>query len=237
MAIPNPTPTPTPTPAIPTVAPSPTPTPTPVPAFGPTPTPLPTVTPTLGPITPYEGPIFDTHLHLGFSVRKGRFETARALCGYLEGKKVGWAIAFFHVPPTEHPKNGDPKNGSSFDLVQGARSCAVFLLHPLNPAEDKRELFRSFVDGRYSADNLRILLDPHGLFQGVGELSMNLGALARLAYEHPAVNTVFETVNEMGGIVMIHPPDGRSAPPDLHALEPSIRQYSNITFLIHTSKD
>ena len=188
------------------------------------------MTPTLEPITPYDGLLFDTHLHLG-KVRKGRFETARALCDYLEGKKVGWAIAFYPAPPT-----GDPNNVLSYDVVQGARSCVVFLLHPLNGAEDK-ELFRSFVDGRYSADNLRSLLEPQWRFQGVGELSMNLGALAGLAYEHPAMNTVFEAVNKMGGIVMIHPPDGRNAPPDLHALEPFIRQYPNITFLIHTSKD
>ena len=230
--IPDPTATPPPKQSL---APEPTATPTEVPLSTPTPAPtptfLPTVTPTLEPIVPYDGPLFDTHLHLGFKVRKGRFETAHALCGYLEEKKVDWAIAFYPTQPTS-----DPNRVPSNQVIRDARTCVAFLIHPLNPSKDK-EFFGSFVEGLYGEQELRSLLEPEGMFQGVGELSMNLGALGGLSYEHPAVNTVFQVVNEMGGTVMIHPPDGRSGPPDLHNLERSIRQYPNINFLIHTSKD
>ena len=212
--------------------PTPTPELLPTAAF-PSPTPLYRATPTSEPKSLYEGPLFDTHLHLGFRVRKDRFETAEALCGYLEGKKVGWAIAFYQTPPTED-LNRIPSN----QVIRNARNCAVFLIHPLNPSRDK-ELFSSFVEGLYSEHELRSLLEPQGLFQGVGELSMNLGRLRGLTYGNHAMNIVFEVVNEMGGIVMIHPPDGRhtASPPDLHSLETSIRRYPDITFLIHTSFD
>ena len=94
-----------------------------------------------------------------------------------------------------------------------------------------------FAEGIYDEELLRERLHPQGPFQGVGEIRLYLPTLKTVTYSGPQMQTVFRVVNEMGGIVMIHPKDGTRdsvhSSEDLADLEDAIKTYSNITFLFH----
>ena len=69
------------------------------------------------------------------------------------------------------------------------------------------------------------------------EMPFYFPELYSIAYSAPQMHAVFRTVNQMGGVLMLHPRDGdwesvrRSTDPV--ELEEVIRTYPNITFLFH----
>lgn len=93
----------------------------------------------------------------------------------------------------------------------------------------------AFVRGEYTEAVLRGYLAPKGAFQGVGEIPMYTPDTQVITIESPYMQTVLRALNEMKGIVMIHPPEGprTGRTMELAEIEPVIRQYSDTTFLFH----
>ena len=71
----------------------------------------------------------------------------------------------------------------------------------------------------------------------MGELLIYRPQFESVTFAGPEMEAVFRTVNEMGGVVMIHPRDGFwgsvQRPEAPSELEEAIRTYPNVTFLFH----
>lgn len=174
---------------------------------------IPRPTPALAP--PYTGPLFDTHFHVSRDV----FQSGDALLAYLEKDQVLWAIGFYKIPPERNA----PLFLRAEPVIRGAQARVIPLGDPLRD---------QFVGGQYTEALFRSYLQPQGLLQGIGEIHST--ELGQITFESAQMQAVFRAVNEMKGIVMVHPsgfPLGRRM--DVAELEPPIRQYSNITFLFH----
>lgn len=116
-------------------------------------------------------------------------------------------------------------------IIRGSRSRVVPLLQPWSPGAP---ILGAFRQGQYTEAVLRGYLQPQGLFQGVGEFPFYETDLQTVSFESRQMQTVFQLVSEMKGIVMIHPSgDPRGRRMDLAEMSPSIRKYPNITFLFH----
>lgn len=219
-----PTPTPPPIRTTPSLASPASPTLTTTPLSAPCkPIPPPTAVPTPGPDRLYKGPLFDTHLHVDI---RERFGNAEALCRHLEREQTLWAIGFYTLPPEQHPIVF-----RAMPIIGGSRGRVIPLLQPWSPAEPIKG---RFAQGQYAEAVLKGYLQPQGLLQGVGEIPLYDTDLQSITFQSPPMQAVFQVVNEMKGIVMIHPsgaPIGR--PMDVAEIEPSIRKYANITFLFH----
>ena len=110
-------------------------------------------------------------------------------------------------------------------VSDGSRNRVVSLLRPNEPV---------FRQGGYTESLLQSYLKPTGPFQGVGEIGLYKDVYQSLTFESPKMQTVFQVVDGMKGVVMIHPsgnPDGRKM--ELTEIEPSISRYPNINFLFH----
>lgn len=220
QATPTPQPTPTPTAApTPTLTPTPTPTATPMPA--PTPTPTPTPTPLLA---PYGGPLFDTHLHLSFALQV--FGASSALLRYLDKHREQGAIGFYGLVPNA------PQSffASLASFVTAARPRVVPLIQP-----SAFGAYAVFAQGGYNESVLRRYLQPQGPFVGVGELGFYVAEMQTVTFNSPPVQTVFRLVNEIKGIVMIHPSDPFAGARQMEVaeIEPSIQKYTDAIFLFH----
>lgn len=179
-----------------------------------------------GPDGLYKGPLFDAHLHIKDDV-VSLFGTAEALRHYLEKDQILWAIAFFLVR-----YDSPPLGAVSAPVFSGAGDRVVPLLTPANHIR--------LAEGRFSEPVLQSHLQPQGFFQGVGEITLYAPELQTVTFESPQMQTVFRVVNEMKGIVMIHPsgdPPNRGRKMSLAEIEPSIRTYSNVIFLFHGGID
>ncbi len=216
----------TPTPAsipVTTPAPTPTPTPTPEPAPTPAPTPTPTPTPSLSPTVtgPYGGPLFETHLHLRINVHSW---SADGLLSFLDRQNVDRAIGFYSLPPNKSMS----MESNIASLITATRSRVISLLQP-------SDSWTQFASGQYSEAVLRNHLQPQGLLQGVGEIVLYKSSLQSVTFDSPTMQTVFQVVNELKGIVMIHPSNvaRRGRPTELAEIEPSVRKYPDAIFLFH----
>jgi len=215
-------------------APTPAPTPksTSTPAKTPTPTntsvapaacqsmPPPTTVLPAGTDGLYTGPLFDTHLHIRPTVTR-ILGSADALCRYLQKNQVAWAIGFYFL----RPEPDSEAHQRAMQFIEGSRSRVVSLLRP------DEELFRQ---RGYTESLLQSYLEPAGALQGVGEIGLYKEVYQSLTFESPQTQTVFQEVNSMKGVVMIHPsgePEGRKM--ELTEIEPSISRYPNINFLFH----
>ena len=180
----------------------------------------PTTVSPAGPDDLYTGPLFDTHLHLGTSVLR-ILGSADTLCRYLEMNQEPWAIGFYSF----RPEPGILTHKRAMQVSDGSRSRVIAVLRP---AED---VFRQ---GGYTKSLLQSYLEPTGPFQGVGEIGLYKDVYQSLTFESPQMQTVFQVVDGMKGVVMIHPsgnPKGRKM--ELAEIEPSISRYPNINFLFH----
>ena len=149
------------------------------------------------------------------------FGSADALCRHQEENQVFWAIGFYGFTPS--PNN--PLQLHALRIAYGSRNRIVPLIRP------NEDLFQR---GGYKDSLLLGLLEPTGPFQGVGEIGMYKPIYQSLTFESPQMQTVFQVVDDMKGVVMIHPsgePDGRKM--ELTEIEPSISRYPNINFLFH----
>ena len=180
---------------------------------------------------PYDGPLFDTHLHLyymymGTPTQLSRLRSAGDLLSYLDRGKVDWAIGFYILPPN---KSSSSWVSTAETIISGARSRVIPLLQPSGP-------WSQFVSGQFTETVLRQYLHPQGLLRGVGEIVLSKPELQSVTFDSPQMQTVFQVVNELKGIVMIHPSAGpgvRST--ELAEIEPAIRKYPDTIFLFHPS--
>ena len=182
--------------------------------------PPPTAVSLTGPDDPYTGPLFDTHLHIRSATQR-ILGSPDALCRYLEKNQEPWAIGFYLLRPEPDSK----VHQRAMQFIDGSRSRVVSLLRP------DEELFRQ---GGYTESLLQSYLEPAGALQGVGEIGLYKDVYQSLTFEGPPMQTVFQEVNSMKGVVMIHlsgRPSGRGM--DLAEIEPSIGRYPSINFLFH----
>ena len=173
----------------------------------------------------YQGPLFDTHMHVGQG-QAGSFPDARGWCDYLGRGGVLWNVVFYVPPP----------------LGQAAIALRTFadtgpqlvpLLQPWAPSGPVAGLLQS---GGFTEALLRGYLRPTGTFAGVGEIPMYFDDVRGLAFDGPQLTAVFNVVNEMGGIVMIHPDeDGRTFSTLAARVGPAIASHPEALFLFHGS--
>ncbi len=179
----------------------------------PTPSPSPTVT------GPYGGPLFETHLHLRSDVHSW---SADEMLSYLDRQNVDRAIGFYSLPPNKSMS----MESNIASAITATRSRVIPLLHPGGS---------QLASGQYSEAVLRNHLQPQGLLQGVGEIVLYKSSLQSVTFDSPTMQTVFQVVNELKGIVMIHPSNvaRRGRPTELAEIEPSVRKYPDAIFLFH----
>jgi len=220
--------------ASPPAVPPPTPAPqeTPAPTPSPTLTPAPTTTPTPSPTVtgPYNGPLFDTHLHLAhlYSGELSRLRSAADLLSYLDRNKVEGAIGFYYFTKDKSMSFVSAAEA----IIRGTRSRVIPLLQPEGVG------WTQFASGYYDETVLRQYLQPQGLLQGVGEIALYWAPLQSVTFDSPLMQTVFQVVNELKGIVMIHPSNiRRGRPTELAEVEPSIRKYPDAIFLFHGNSE
>ena len=215
---------------ISTPVPTATPTPPPVPQVTPypaTPTPVQTTTstPTPTPTGPYTGPLFDTHFHLLLSTLSSRFRSAKELFSYLDGGKVDWALGFYQLPPSRWY----PEVTSAEQIISAAGKRVIPLIMPAMAT------WQQFASGQYGETVLRQFLQPKGHIWGVGEIWLPDPFLQSVTFDSSVMQTTFQVVNELKGILMIHTSTvsqgGRST--ELAEIEPSIRKYPDTIFLFH----
>ena len=140
---------------------------------------------------------------------------------------------FLVVLPT--PSRGHYLRNTRY--IEGAQSQVIFL-HGLDIRTE------AFAQGLYDENLLRERVQPQGPFQGVGEITLYRSTFQSVAFADPQMQAVFRVVNEMGGVVMIHPRDRRNPsspavwrPEDSTELEKVLQTYPNITFLFHGNAD
>ena len=179
----------------------------------------PSATPTV--TGPYGGPLFETHLHLDSNVHSW---SADGLISYLDRQNVDRAIGFYSLPPNKTMS----MESNIASLITATRSRVIPLLQP-------SESWTHFASGQYSEAVLRNHLQPQGLLQGVGEICLYIPSLQSVTFDSPTMQTAFQVVNELKGIVMIHPSNvaRRGRPTELAEIEPSVRKYPNAIFVFH----
>jgi hypothetical protein len=117
-------------------------------------------------------------------------------------------------------------------IIRGTRSRVIPLLQP----EESR--WTQFTSGQYNEAVLRQYLQPQGLLQGVGEIPLYWAETLSVTFDSPVMQTVFRVVNELKGIVMIHPRNVRQGrPTELAEIERSIGKYPDAIFLFHSDSD
>jgi hypothetical protein len=185
----------------------------------------PTVTPTQTTTGPYAGPLFDTHLHLDENTLLSRFGSADRLISFLDGGDVDWAIGFYLLP-TNYPESS----------IESIASAVASHIVPLFQDPNWSQFFAS---EQYATSKLQQYLQPQGPYRGVGEIALYQEDLQSVTFNSPAMQAVFQAVNEVKGIVMIHLSTanmgGRAT--ELSEIEPSVRDYPDTTFLFHGRKE
>jgi hypothetical protein len=138
---------------------------------------------------------------------------------------MNWAIGFYEFSLD--------RSSSEVSIVDPIVSAAGGRIIPL--IWPRTSTLSQFTSGQYSEAVLRQYLKPKGRFWGVGEIILYEAALQSVTFNSPAMQTVFQVVNELKGIVMIHPSNvsrgGR--PTELGEIEPSISKYPDAIFLFH----
>jgi hypothetical protein len=191
-----------------------------------TPVPLTTPTPSPTPAGPYTGPLFDTHLHLAATYLTGwlsRLTSAQDLLSYLDHNQVNWAIGFYTMPP-DKTRIQWAKTAETI-----ARDTSKRIIPLFSPCEDP-----TFAAGQYTGVLFNECLQPQGLFQGVGEIVPYHFQTQNLSFESAPIQTAFKAVNEMRGIIMVHPSNGTGVRTTyIDEVEPSIARYPDTIFLFH----
>ncbi len=203
-------------------------TPTPTPTLSPAPTTTPTPSPT--PTGPYTGPLFDTHLHLAhlYTGDLSRLRSAADLLSFLDRNKIEGAIGFYYFTKDKSMSFASVAEA----IIRGTRSRVIPLLQPEGVG------WTQFASGYYDETVLRQYLQPQGLLWGVGEIALYWVPLQSVTFDSPVMQTVFQVVNELKGIVMIHPSNiRRGRPTELAEVEPSIRKYPDAIFLFHGNNE
>ena len=156
-------------------------------------------------------------------IRRGSVtDSLEVLFNYLDEDQVQWMLMFQIAQPTASSQGRYFSRVTEF--VESAQSRVVFLQ---GVARNEQ-----FAQGMYDEDLLRERLQPQGPFHGVGEITLYRPEFKSITFARPEMQAVYRTVNEMGGVVMIHPRRD-TRPKDPAQLEEIIKSYSNVTFLFH----
>ena len=142
------------------------------------------------------------------------------------------------LPPSLSPS----KFSRRAEYIEGAQSRVIFL----HGVDIRTEVF---AQGLYDEDLLRNRLQPQGPYHGIGEITLYRAEFQSVSFGGPQMEAVFRVVNEMGGVVMIHPRDRKTDLPvryppwrmwrteDSVGLKAAIKTYPNITFVVHGNPD
>ncbi|MFC2005383.1 leucine-rich repeat domain-containing protein [Chloroflexota bacterium] len=156
----------------------------------------------------YPGPLFDTHLH----TRNILPQSPETLLSYLDRENVARAICF------QYPSS----NGTSPIPITGSR--VVTLLAPGYMCSEN-----------FSPLLLRQHLQPQGPCWGVGECGLWTEEDQDIYFDSPQMQTIFDEVNKVKGIVMIHFGDGDPGRlPEFSEIESAIIAYPDAIFLFHS---
>ncbi len=177
---------------------------------------------------PYTGPLFDTHLHFDENTLLSRFGSANSVISFLSGGNVNWAIGFCLLPADSTSSTAS----SIKSIISGTGSNIIPLFHASNWSQ-------VFASEQYTKSVLQQYLQPQGLQWGVGEIALYQPDLQSVTFNSPAMQAVFQAVNAVKGIVMIHLSTvnmgGRAT--ELSEIEPSARNYPDTIFLFHGRKE
>jgi len=166
-------------------------------------------------------------MYQGTTAQLPRLKSAEDLLSYLDRNKVEGAIGFYSLAPN---KSSSLVAAKAEVIIKGTRSRVIPLIMLIKG---------EFVSGQYNETVLRQYLQPQGLLQGVGEIGLYSGETQNVTFDDPVMQTVFQVVNELKGIVMVHPSTmgmgGRLT--ELAEVEPSIRKYPDAIFLFHGNQE
>ncbi|MFC1977224.1 leucine-rich repeat domain-containing protein [Chloroflexota bacterium] len=156
----------------------------------------------------YPGPLFDTHLH----TRNILPQSPETVLSYLDRENVARAICF--QPPSS--------NGTSPIPITGSR--VVTLLAPGYMCSEN-----------FSPILLRQHLQPQGPCWGAGECGLWEEEDQDIYFDSPQMETIFDEVNKVKGIVMIHFGDGDPGRlPELSEIASAVDKYPDAIFLFHS---
>jgi hypothetical protein len=166
-------------------------------------------------------------MYMGTSAKLSsmKLKSAADLLSYLDRNNIEGAIGFYYF---EKDKSGSFVSTAEA-IIRGTRSRVIPLLQP------EGDYWTQLASGQYNQAVLRQYLQPQGLLQGMGEVALYWPGSPSVTLDSPIMQTVFHVVNELKGIVMIHPSSvgmgGRLT--ELAEVEPSIRKYPDAIFLFH----
>ncbi|MCX6002886.1 MAG: amidohydrolase family protein [Chloroflexi bacterium] len=150
------------------------------------------------------------------------------MISFLSGGNVNWAIGFCLLPVDSTSSTAL----SIKSIISGTGSHIIPLFHASNWSQ-------VFASEQYTKSVLQQYLQPQGLQWGVGEIALYQTDLQSVTFNSPAMQAVFQAVNAVKGIVMIHLSTvnmgGRAT--ELSEIEPSVRDYPDTIFLFHGRKE
>ncbi len=156
-----------------------------------------------------------------------KLKSGADLLGYLDRNRVEGAIGFYHFPKDKSASWVSAAEA----IIRGSRSRVIPLLMPAGDG------WSPFASGQFSEAVLRQYLQSQGILQGVGEITLYQAPLQTVTFDSPIMQTVFKTVNELKGVVMVHLSNIREGgrPTDLAEVDPVIQKYPDTIFLFHAT--
>lgn len=152
-------------------------------------------------------------------------KTSLELVNFLDKHDIAGAIGFHTLPTNTSARYVAARES----IINDTRSRVISLLQP------SQNDWADFASGQFNEQVMQRYTQPKGLCQGIGEIVLVKPALQSITFDNPQMQTVFQVVNEMKGIVMIHPSTINEGKRDttLAEIEPSIQRYPDTIFLFH----
>lgn len=116
---------------------------------------------------------------------------------------------------------------NAITIIRNNRNRIIPLLEPSS--------LEQFAAGQFTEAVLSNYLQPQGSFSGVGEILLGKPETQSVIFDGPQMQTILKVIDEMNGIVMIHPSTINEGKRDtnLAEIEPSIQKYPDTIFLFH----
>jgi hypothetical protein len=204
----------------------------------------------------YTGPLFDAHLHPGWSIQGDLAQpdllrsldrdlvSPALLLRSLDRDGLMAAMVFWGTPGPLRDSSALQRARARADFARG-RVVSMLLpdLGPMTapvtpiPGAVTRWL-EDYPSGAELEALLRANLPPQGPFAGIGEVAMYFPALQALTLGSPELQSVFTVVNQARGIVMVHIRDSRQrSPTTATEVEEALRRHPDATFILHGQLD
>ena len=179
----------------------------------------------------YDGPLFDTHMHLISLTNPfyGRLVTTAEVTLLMNRHNVQAAIGFYLTPVIGRQVEVD----ALLQAVKDLDDRIVTLLMPPPFDFGFPFGFMGFSAGTYTRALLEPWYPPYGTFDGFGEIPFYVDNLNSIDPLDSQLDAVYPLVAESKGVVMIHPDQSQST----ESYAEVMRRYPEITFLYHGSKD